>query len=126
MARPPIDPGDYAAEMMNEVIPNLWLGSLRAAQDTESLRRNNIHSILSIMRGKVKISEVYLKFHQLRFRSWVSLFSLLSQSRLSFDSILISTIRVKKTFSSISSRALPLYRQSLIEVEVSWFTVSLV
>lgn len=43
---------------MNEVIPNLWLGDLRSAQNTEKLRQNNIHSILSAMRGKVVVAEV--------------------------------------------------------------------
>ena len=43
---------------MNEVVPNLWLGDLRSAQDTGRLRRNNIRSILSAMRGKVIVEEV--------------------------------------------------------------------
>ena len=43
---------------MNEVVPNLWLGDLRSAQDTATLRRHNVHSILSAMRGKVVVEEV--------------------------------------------------------------------
>lgn len=51
-----VDPND--AWGMNEVIPNLWLGDLTSAQNTEKLRQNNIHSILSAMRGKVVVEEV--------------------------------------------------------------------
>jgi dual specificity phosphatase 12 len=43
---------------MNEVIPNLWLGDLKSAQNTGKLREKNIHSILTAMRGKVVVAEV--------------------------------------------------------------------
>ncbi|EKM57957.1 uncharacterized protein PHACADRAFT_139436 [Phanerochaete carnosa HHB-10118-sp] len=44
---------------MNEVILNLWLGDLPSAQNTKKLRENNIHSVLSAMRGKVIIEETF-------------------------------------------------------------------
>ena len=44
---------------MNEVIPNLWVGDLRSAQDTEKLREKNIHSVVTAMRGKVVVAEVF-------------------------------------------------------------------
>ncbi len=47
---------------MSEVVPGLWLGSLENAQDTESLKQKNIHSILTVMRGTVNIKEVRLLF----------------------------------------------------------------
>ena len=48
---------------MNEVIPNLWLGDLRSAQNTAKLREKNIHSVLTAMRGKVVVEEVCRYFH---------------------------------------------------------------
>ncbi|THG95886.1 hypothetical protein EW026_g5841 [Hermanssonia centrifuga] len=44
---------------MNEVIPNLWLGDLRTALKVDLLRSRNIHSVLSVMRGKVTVSETF-------------------------------------------------------------------
>lgn len=43
---------------MDEVMPRLWIGSIRAVSDVESLRKHNIHSVLSAMRGRVKVAEV--------------------------------------------------------------------
>lgn len=43
---------------MDEIIPNLWIGDLRAATDEQLLREHNIHSVLSAMRGRVKVHEV--------------------------------------------------------------------
>lgn len=43
---------------MDEVIPGLWIGGIRAVGDVESLRKHNIHSVLSAMRGRVKVAEV--------------------------------------------------------------------
>jgi len=43
---------------MDEIIPNLWIGDLQAAQDVETLKSNGIFSVLSAMRGRVRINEV--------------------------------------------------------------------
>lgn len=43
---------------MAEVVPNLWLGDIRDALDAQTLRQKNIHSVLSAMRGTVKIEQV--------------------------------------------------------------------
>lgn len=47
---------------MNEIIPNLWLGDLHNATDANLLKSNNIHSILSVMRGKLSVAEVRPRF----------------------------------------------------------------
>lgn len=47
---------------MDEIIPNLWVGSIRAVSDVEGLRRHNIHSVLSAMRGRVKLAETFTHF----------------------------------------------------------------
>ncbi len=52
---------------MNEVIPNLWLGDLRTALKVDLLRSRNIHSVLSVMRGKVTVSEVRSTVYLLTF-----------------------------------------------------------
>ncbi|KAK7441037.1 tyrosine protein phosphatase yvh1 [Stygiomarasmius scandens] len=49
---------------MDEIVPNLWLGGLLAAQDTATLKAHNIFSILSAMRGKISIHETFIK-HQI-------------------------------------------------------------
>ena len=58
------EPGDRTVieYSMNEIIPNLWLGDLHNAKDTELLRSKNIHSILSVMRGNFTISQVRYHF----------------------------------------------------------------
>jgi hypothetical protein len=43
---------------MDEVTPGLWIGDLQSALNVEQLKANNIHSILSVMRGRIKINEV--------------------------------------------------------------------
>jgi hypothetical protein len=43
---------------ISEIVPNLWLGDIRNAVDTNLLRQRNIRSVLSAMRGTVKIEEV--------------------------------------------------------------------
>ena len=54
-----MDEDEYQViNQMDQIIPNLWIGSLQATKDVESLRENNIHSVLSAMRGTVKIHEV--------------------------------------------------------------------
>ncbi|KAK7061111.1 tyrosine protein phosphatase yvh1 [Paramarasmius palmivorus] len=49
---------------MDEIIPGLWIGDIRSATDVETLKANNIFSILSAMRGKISIHETFIK-HQL-------------------------------------------------------------
>ncbi|KAJ2933914.1 hypothetical protein H1R20_g3153, partial [Candolleomyces eurysporus] len=48
---------------MNEVIPGLWIGDLRSALDTQSLKANQIQSVLSAMRGVVRVHETFIR-HQ--------------------------------------------------------------
>ena len=43
---------------MDQVIPNLWLGNIASISDVENLKDNNIHSILSAMRGIVVVQGV--------------------------------------------------------------------
>lgn len=43
---------------MDQVAENLWLGNIASISDVEHLERNNIHSILSTMRGTVVIRGV--------------------------------------------------------------------
>jgi dual specificity phosphatase 12 len=49
---------------MDQVIPGLWIGGLLAALDTETLKANNIFSVLTAMRGKISIHETFIK-HQI-------------------------------------------------------------
>uniref|UniRef100_A0A0W0FZG5 protein-tyrosine-phosphatase n=1 Tax=Moniliophthora roreri TaxID=221103 RepID=A0A0W0FZG5_MONRR len=49
---------------MDEIIPGLWIGNLQSASDVQTLKANNIFSILSAMRGKISIHETFIK-HQL-------------------------------------------------------------
>ncbi|KAK7044814.1 hypothetical protein R3P38DRAFT_2881005 [Favolaschia claudopus] len=49
---------------MDEIIPGLWVGDLPSAKDTETLKANNIFSILSAMRGRVTINETFVR-HQI-------------------------------------------------------------
>ena len=43
---------------MDEIVPNLWVGDLPSALNTETLRTHNIRSVLTAMRGRVSIHEV--------------------------------------------------------------------
>jgi len=43
---------------MDQVIQNLWLGDISSIADAEDLENNNIHSILSIVRGSVAVPAV--------------------------------------------------------------------
>ena len=56
-----------SANAMDEVIPSLWIGDLASALNTDQLREHNIRSVLSAMRGRVRIHEVR--------RCWVCLAS---------------------------------------------------
>ena len=47
---------------MDEIIPNLWVGSIRSVSNVEALRKRNIHSVLSAMRGRVNVSETFTHF----------------------------------------------------------------
>ena len=47
-----------SANAMDEVIPGLWIGDLASALNTDRLREHNIRSVLSAMRGRVRIHEV--------------------------------------------------------------------
>ncbi|KAI0300163.1 hypothetical protein B0F90DRAFT_1725593 [Multifurca ochricompacta] len=48
---------------MDQVLPGLWIGDLHSAKDSDTLRTNNIHSILTVMRGKFSIHETFFR-HQ--------------------------------------------------------------
>ena len=43
---------------MHEIIPNLWLGDLKSAMDTVTLKEKNIRSIVSVLPRKLPIDEV--------------------------------------------------------------------
>ena len=43
---------------MNEISPNLWLGDLKSAMDTVTLKKKNIRSIVSVLPRKLPIDEV--------------------------------------------------------------------
>lgn len=47
--RPPI---------MDEIVPNLWIGDLPSALDVETLKAKKIFSVVTAMRGKVTIHAV--------------------------------------------------------------------
>ncbi|KAI1784869.1 hypothetical protein LXA43DRAFT_1066409 [Ganoderma leucocontextum] len=49
---------------MDEIVPNLWVGDLPSALDTETLRTHNIRSVLTAMRGRVSIHETFIR-HQI-------------------------------------------------------------
>ncbi|KAH9933812.1 uncharacterized protein B0H18DRAFT_982187 [Fomitopsis serialis] len=46
---------------MDEVVPGLWIGDLSSALNAEKLREHNIHSVLTAMRGRVRIHEAFKK-----------------------------------------------------------------
>ncbi|KAG6867672.1 hypothetical protein C0993_012551 [Termitomyces sp. T159_Od127] len=48
---------------MDEVTPGLWIGDLASALNVEELRAHGIYSILSAMRGRLKIQETFMR-HQ--------------------------------------------------------------
>lgn len=49
-AREAYDDGVWATDM-HEIVPGVWLGGLDAAQDPSLLRRNGVHTILTVARG---------------------------------------------------------------------------
>lgn len=49
---------------MDEVVPGVWIGDLQSAFDVEGLKKRNIFSIVTAMRGKVTIHATFNK-HQI-------------------------------------------------------------
>ncbi|PIL23615.1 hypothetical protein GSI_14928 [Ganoderma sinense ZZ0214-1] len=49
---------------MDQIVPNLWVGDLPSALDTDTLRTHNIRSVLTAMRGRVSIHETFIR-HQI-------------------------------------------------------------
>lgn len=48
---------------MDQILPGFWIGDLHSAKDVNTLRANNIHSILTVMRGRFSILETFIR-HQ--------------------------------------------------------------
>jgi hypothetical protein len=48
--------GEY--HHMDQILPGLWVGDLHSAKDADALTANNIHSILTVMRGRFSVPEV--------------------------------------------------------------------
>ncbi|KAI0266544.1 hypothetical protein BC834DRAFT_875062 [Gloeopeniophorella convolvens] len=46
---------------MDQALPGLWIGDLYSAKDTETLKTNNIHSVLTVMRGKFSIHQTFFQ-----------------------------------------------------------------
>ena len=53
-----ISPMDNEYHHLDQVLPGLWVGDLHSAKDADTLKANNIQSILTVMRGKCSIPEV--------------------------------------------------------------------
>ncbi len=51
-------PMDNEYHHLDQVLPGLWVGDLLSAKDADTLKANNIQSILTLMRGKFFIPEV--------------------------------------------------------------------
>jgi hypothetical protein len=52
-------PGEgYALGRMQQVLPLLWIGDINAAWDTEGLRENGIHSILTVYNTEIEVHPV--------------------------------------------------------------------
>ncbi|TRM62330.1 hypothetical protein BD626DRAFT_498862 [Schizophyllum amplum] len=62
----PIPPpeGAIPSPRLTQIVPNLYLGDLLTAQNVELLKTHNIFSVLSAMRGRVRIAETFLR-HQI-------------------------------------------------------------
>lgn len=43
---------------LDQVLPGLWVGDLHSAKDVDTLKANNIQSILTVMRGNLSVPEV--------------------------------------------------------------------
>lgn len=59
--------GPAAFDPMNQIVPNLWLGNIASATNTERLKEKNIHSIVSVLPGKLYIDEVCLQHNSSMF-----------------------------------------------------------
>ncbi|TDL15593.1 phosphatases II [Rickenella mellea] len=44
---------EYEYTDMDEVLPNLWIGDMWSAKDVSALKKRNIRSVVSVMRGQV-------------------------------------------------------------------------
>ncbi|EFI27019.1 hypothetical protein CC1G_15152 [Coprinopsis cinerea okayama7 len=49
---------------MNEIVPGLWLGGLPSALNAANLKEKGIGSVVSVLRGSVKIKETFIR-HQI-------------------------------------------------------------
>jgi dual specificity phosphatase 12 len=54
--------GEY--HHMDQILPGLWVGDLHSAKDADALTANNIHSILTVMRGRFSVPETFFR-HQI-------------------------------------------------------------
>ena len=50
---------------MDEIVAGLWLGDILAATNESLLREKDVHSVLSVMRGKVDVPRVCNSFFRL-------------------------------------------------------------
>jgi hypothetical protein len=48
----------YTFESMQQVVPLLWIGDISAAYDSETLKQNGIHSVLSVFNGDIEVHPV--------------------------------------------------------------------
>ncbi|KAI0254635.1 hypothetical protein BJV78DRAFT_1274060 [Lactifluus subvellereus] len=46
---------------MDQVLPGFWIGDLHSARDSDTLRANNIRSILTVMRGTFSIHDTFFQ-----------------------------------------------------------------
>ena len=77
---------------MDQVIQNLWLGDISSISDVENLKKNNIHSILSIVSGEVAVQAVRV------FRKEAPTLNSYHRSRPSPTNKYKSTMSRKRTF----------------------------
>lgn len=56
---------------MDEVSPGLWIGDLASALDVEKLKTHRIFSILTAMRGRITINEVYHRFVSFEWKRFI-------------------------------------------------------
>jgi len=49
---------------MDQVLPGLWIGDLHSAKDASTLVANNVHSILTVMRGRFSTPDTFFR-HQI-------------------------------------------------------------
>ena len=92
---------------MDQVIQNLWLGNITSIANVDNLKENNIHSILSTMKGRVVVQAVRVSRKDAQtLRPYHSdRPSLTNKSKL--------TTAKKRTSSVTSSHAYPSLKQKL-------------